>query len=420
MKHMRIPGAVLLALLLFLISAAGPAAPCTTAVVSGRHTPDGRPMLFKNRDTSSLDNIVMYFEDGDYDYIGVVSAGDSLGTHVWSGVNSAGFSIMNAVASNINLDDTTTVRDRDNGTFMKLALRTCADLADFERLLDTEARPLGVQANFGAIDARGGAAYYEAGHFSYEKFDANDPRHAPHGYIVRTNYSYTGKHDRGHGYIRWMTAETLFHDAAAAGGLTPAFIMRDVMRCTKHSLTGIDLRDQLPADGGQRAFVPFRDFIPRHSTASSTVIQGVREGESPGLSTMWTVLGFPFCSVAVPTWVAGGRELPKIARASSDGTSPLCSSALELKERCFPVKRGSGSDYLNLAAVMNWSGTGIYQQLRPLEDVILERTSGALDRFRERGISERGVRRFYSWLDTTVSAGYGERFGIDMFERGTD
>jgi hypothetical protein len=28
--------------------------PCTVAVVSGKATPDGRPLLWKNRDTSSL------------------------------------------------------------------------------------------------------------------------------------------------------------------------------------------------------------------------------------------------------------------------------------------------------------------------------------------------------------------------------
>jgi len=277
-----------------------------------------------------------------------------------------------------------------------------------------------VQANFGAIDALGGAAYYEAGHFSYRKIDANDPMDAPHGYIVRTNYSYSGKHDRGQGYIRFMTAETLFYEAAASNDLTHEFVIRGVIRCLRHSLTGIDLVEQLPADGSRRCFVPFRDFIPRYSTASSTVIQGVREGEAPELTTMWTVLGFPFCSVAVPTWVIGGDDLPKIVRTEAAGTAPLCTAALSLKNDCFPIRRGSGRDYLNLAAVMNGEESGFYQKLRPLEDEVLAETAMKLARWRGKRISAGDVRRFYRWLDRTVSGGYEACFGIDMFRQGTN
>lgn len=36
-----------------------------------------------------------------------------------------------------------------------------------------------------------------------------------------------------------------------------------------------------------------QDFIARSSTASSVVVQGVKEGERPELTTMWTILGYP-------------------------------------------------------------------------------------------------------------------------------
>lgn len=40
----------LIAVLVFLGSA-GPLSACTSAVISGKVTPDGRPLLWKNRDT---------------------------------------------------------------------------------------------------------------------------------------------------------------------------------------------------------------------------------------------------------------------------------------------------------------------------------------------------------------------------------
>ena len=50
-----------LIILLILLSISEVITPCTTAIVSGRLTADGRPLLWKNRDTDDLDNILKYF-----------------------------------------------------------------------------------------------------------------------------------------------------------------------------------------------------------------------------------------------------------------------------------------------------------------------------------------------------------------------
>ena len=409
MKYAR---CLLFALLAFMFTS--PLSACTTAIVSGKYTSDGRPLLFKNRDTGNSRNKLVYFDDGEYDYIGVVNASDSLGARVWQGCNSAGFAIMNSVSSNLNVGDTTKVKDMDNGIFMKLALEKCASLDDFERFLDEQPKPLGVQANFGVIDAYGGAAYYESGNSGYVKIDANDPKIAPFGYIVRTNYSNTGERDKGHGYIRYSTAEELFYRAAAVNDLSYRFILKDVARCLKHSLTGVDLTGSLPENGDRMQFVPFEDFIPRFTTASVTIVQGIREGEPPELSTIWTVIGFPLCSVAVPTWVAGGDTLPKIVTGENTDRAPLEMMTAELKDRCFPIRRGSGNKYLNLAAVANRKNTGILQKLAPLEKEILDETDGKLKKWREKGASRRSIRNHYKWIDKTVTKGYGDLFGIEQ------
>jgi len=49
---------------------------CTTAVFSGAATPDGRPILWKNRDTDTLSNKVVHVDDKPFSYLGVVNAQD--------------------------------------------------------------------------------------------------------------------------------------------------------------------------------------------------------------------------------------------------------------------------------------------------------------------------------------------------------
>ena len=198
--------------------------PCTTAIVSGQFTVDGRPLLFKHRDTGFAQNKLMYFTDGKYEYIATVNSADSEGNEVWAGYNSSGFAIMNSEAYNLNMGDTTSLRDRE-GFLMKQALQECGSLEDFEKLLDRLPKPLGVRANFGVIDAFGGAAYYETGHFGWKKFDANDAGQAPFGFLIRTNFSFSGVPDQGYGYIRYQNAENLLYQASAEKNLDYRFIL---------------------------------------------------------------------------------------------------------------------------------------------------------------------------------------------------
>ncbi len=117
--------ATILLLLLFAISEKSNA--CTTAVISGKAAPDGRSMIWKLRDTDDLENSFRYFNDGKYSYIGLVNSKDTEGVNVWGGSNRAGFAIMNSASYNVNVGDTTSLKDME-GVFMKLALQKCASL----------------------------------------------------------------------------------------------------------------------------------------------------------------------------------------------------------------------------------------------------------------------------------------------------
>ncbi len=248
--------------------------PCTTAVVSGKATVDGRPLLLKNRDAGELQNRLVYFFDGKYRFIGLVNSPDKNNEEVWCGFNEVGFGIMNSASYNLKINDTTKLADQE-GKIMKIALERCATIEDFEKLLQELSKPLGVEANFGVIDANGGAAYFETTNFNYVKYDVNDSDVAPNGYLIRTNYSFSGQENKGYGYIRYTTAEGLFKNQIKGGKISFELLINDVPRCLIHSFTNTDLTSNLPENLDDTSYVYFRDYIPRYSTAAAIVIQGI-------------------------------------------------------------------------------------------------------------------------------------------------
>ncbi|RLD66829.1 MAG: hypothetical protein DRI95_05960 [Bacteroidetes bacterium] len=385
---------------------------CTSIIISGKYTKDGRPLMWKNRDTWALNNKLMYFNDGKYKYVGLVNSVDTLGKSIWIGYNESGFAIMNTASYNINEPSDKTKLSGFEGRLMKQALQTCKTIEDFENLLNNLPKPTKLAANYGVIDANGGAAYFELGNYKIEKIDVNDPKVAPMGYVIRTNYSYTGTPDKGHGYFRYLSAEKLFYQASAEDNLTEQFILQQVSQSLYHSLLDNDLKQNPPSEQ-ETKFVPFIDYIPRSGTSSATVISGVKRGENPEFTTMWTYLGFSLTSAVVPVWIKGGNKLPVIAQYDDKlEDAPLCYKALKLKELCFPVIRGHGKDYLKLNALYNSQGTGIMQKLKPLNDKLFEETHKKLAYWRKNGWSKKQVQDYYQWLDTYIEGEYQKLFGI--------
>ena len=354
---------------------------CTTAIVSGKYTKDGRPILWKHRDSDFNQNKLMYFTDGKYDYIGLVNSEDFEGKQVWAGTNSAGFSIMNAALYDVNLDYNGDYKDRE-GYVMKMALQECANLEDFEKFLSKLPKPMGVAASFGVIDANGGAAYYETDNNTFTKFDANDPRVAPNGYLIRTNYAFTGAKDKGYGYIRFETAQDLFANAFATNNLNYRTIITKFSRSFYHSLLKTDYRELAETKSEKQFFINAGDLIVRNSSVSAVVVHGVKKGEAAEFTTMWTVLGYPYTTVAVPTWVKAGKNLPHLVRAEKSGKAPICDMSLKLKDQCYPISRGSGYKYLNISALVNRENSGILQKIEPIEKNIFENTEKKLSTWR--------------------------------------
>ncbi len=404
---------LIIVLSLFLAGIISVTDACTTFILTGKCTTDGRPILYKHRDTDTPENAVVFFTDGKYNYIGLVDSRDTWGKELWGGYNAAGFAIINSAAYTNNIGDTTKMKDKE-GEVMKLALQSCATLADFEKLLADLPKPLGVDANFGVIDAYGGAAYYETGNYGFKKIDANDPEVAPSGYLIRTNYSFTGATDKGFGYIRYATASEALNKAAELNKLEPRYLLNNISRNLYHSLTKVNLHDELPLNSKETDFRYFEDFIPRYSSASVIMIVGVKKGEDVLRTMMWTVAGFPLTAVAVPVWISAGKELPEIISMNENLHAPLCDAALALKQRAFPIERGSGKKYIDLSVLLNQEKTGIMQLLKPVEDEIFRTTNALLASMPVGSLMPEKLREHYKWLDTYIAKAYKEYFGEEI------
>lgn len=408
MKH-RIT--LLLLVLVCLVSLSESVRACTTAIVSGKYTVDGRPLLFKQRDTPELENKLIAFQDGKYSYIGLVNTKDTLGKAVFGGFNKAGFAIMNSASYNLNPNDSGK-DDGSDGLIMKLALQQCATLADFERLLDSLPRPLNVSSNFGVIDAKGGAAYYETGNYSYKKYDANNPDIAPLGYLVRTNFSYSGNRNLDKGLSRYQAAQDLLYQASLTNSISVDFFI-NASRSLKHGITHTNLYENIPANSAEPVFSAFRDYIPRYVTASSIVVQGIANTELPDQTIMWTTLGSPLTTVSIPVWLTNDQKLPEILTADKRGKAKLNDWSLQLKKRLFPIERGEGADYINLAALLTKDQKGILQKILPIDKQVQTQASGYQQKWRSSGtIDKKEITQFYNWIDKFISQSYHDNFDI--------
>lgn len=370
---------------------------CTTAIISGKYTVDGRPLLYKHRDTSSLQNKLMHFTDGKYSYVGIVNSSDKVGKEVWGGYNSAGFAIMNSASYNVN--PTNDGNEEREGIVMKMALQHCATLADFEKMLSDLPKPMHLSANFGVIDANGGAAYYETNDIGYKKFDANDLSTAPLGYIIRTNFSFSGDRERDMGLSRYQSASDLFYKASLANGLSYRFLLQDVSRCLTHGITGVDLYSIVPENSNKPVYYPFRDFIPRYSTSSVVVVQGVKDKKAVEQTTMWTILGSPLTTPAIPIWLNKNEIYPSVMTADETGNAKLCDWSLELKKRIFPIERGEGKDYINLSSLVSKEKKGVLQQVLGIEKQILDYSEKTIHRWGENGYTKDNLNSFYNEID---------------------
>jgi len=293
---------------------AGEAFACTIAVVS--ESAAGYPMLWKNRDVHSYDQEMRFFDTTPYSFTANIYRGE---THrAWAGLNSQGFAVVNTDTYN---QGAWGISGLDDGEIMFWALATCNTIDDFEDYLDST-NVAGRRSThcYGAIDAFGGAAVFEAGRYDYTRFDADE---APNGVLIRTNYADTGT-DTLTGENRRLRAEEILSLSSSIDPYLFLFILaRDLVvgDFDPYPLPFMGTHEDLPP-----GCISTHSTINRYYSTSATVIQGIGKTGAPGV--IWAYLGQPILSIPVPLWVETGEVPDELG--SSTG-SVLCRMAQDFR-----------------------------------------------------------------------------------------
>ncbi|MCO6044831.1 BPL-N domain-containing protein [Aeoliella sp. ICT_H6.2] len=367
---------------------------CTTAVISGRATVDGRPILWKNRDCADKPrNEVALLSEGRYRAVAVADAGKRAAA--WMGVNEAGLCIENSLSRDL-LQGPKPRKGPGNGGFIKQALLTCAKVEDVQRLLEaTNKTGRKTRGNFGVIDAAGGAVMFEVGARTYKMFDANDAQIAPDGYIVRTNFATTA-HDlpacpavesvgaltAGKRYVR--ASELLA--SCGAGKLDTQTV---VQRFTRDLMddTGAAVPGSLNSDASEMPpAICNRTSISHNKTVSAAVFHGVRPGEDPRLTTMWVMLGDPKLSIAVPCFPTQSVVADPLEGAKG---AELC----ELPRTLYDINRARQPGQIRTQGLAD-----VWQDVLPLEAKHLQRVSAAREEWADSQVDDSQVDALHSEL----------------------
>lgn len=348
-----------------------PAMACTSAIIGAELNPYGRPLLWKHRDTSSIDNKVEYVapDSEGFGYTGLFNASDRHLKECWTGFNSEGFAIMNTASYNLK-DDKVPEKDMDKeGLVMTMALRRCVTVDDFAHLLDTLPRPMGVEANFGVIDATGAGAYFETNNHSYIRIDLKD---APDHMLVRTNYSHCGRPEEGFGFVREANALHHLRPAAERKDITPEFLTETLSRTFYHDLMGKDM-----AEGFEDGWIIDQDFIPRYKSCATIVIEGCVPSDGMVRNAgkqyvMWTGLGYPPCADIYPVTEGPQGVDPDLRGIQENGHSKASDISKRRRDEVFPMHYGNGDKYIRLSRLRNSEGTG-YLQVIPVQNLKIYR-----------------------------------------------
>lgn len=398
-----------LAILFLFLCVAWSAFACTSVIVSGKVTTDGRPCIFKNRDGSTADIVVETVKGKRFRYLAMVTANDLTARNVRSGFNEKGFSVINTNTHNQN---GTKQDSGNNNRIMRCALEICVTTKDFERMLDSLPHPLKVNSNYGVMDAEGNVAYYEVGNYKYVKYDVNDPKVAPNGYLVRSNFAFSGDRRKDVGVVRYKALDTYMSSLRKKGEISHEDIIRGASRFFVHGETGVNLNEMMPKNNQKPVYVSIKNYITNRLTTNAQLIQGVKKGEDPLHTVGWTICGSPMTTVCIPVWITRDHRVPKIMSRNTSKHSSICDAGLQLKKRLFPDDKKREESDINIAQLINKKGNGILQQIIPIETEIFRRAKKVQNSIQIQGFSTHEINDFYMWVDSYVASEYKKIFGI--------
>ncbi len=360
---------------------------CTVGVASGKATLDGRPLLWKNRDSSGFENYVQYFISNGYNFLGLFSRG--IPSSMYGGMNERGFAIMNSVAY-----DKGKTGGFDNGRLMKRALEECGSVSEFELLLKKVMGKYDLAANFGVIDSQGRAVIYETSSNSYEKYDAAKTKD---GYILRTNFSISGGGKVG--IRRFVREKEIFEKKLSNKKLTVNFLLKKVFRDIKDE-SGTIFNYDKGYSAGDKRFYNTKNSICRPYSVSGMVFRGVKPDEPEYLSTFYIILGNPLTGSVLPLWVAAG-DVPEIVGRYKN--SLLNFEQMKIYHYIYPHDKEYTLDVSYLAGERS---PNLIRKLFSLENSIIGESEQALKSWRKSFPGEKAISAFQNYLAEKLYSNY--------------
>jgi len=253
---------------------------CTVGAAHGSATIDGRPMMWKMRDTSDGRQQLVHSPGEPYDFIGVRTEGGS----IYMGLSESGVCTGNAVVGGGNTSEVMQYIFRNFSTMDQI--RT------YFYGITT------VGGNLPFIDAAGNASLFELNKDSWWlEYDTMDPDRAAQGLlglVVRANEFHN--HPDG------------TDDLSITGGRyeSGTYNIKGLADACELSVTTVTQGNAEPNEGFEYArYGPGRELymICRSTNRSFIAVHGVLPDEDPALSTMWFLCGNANYAIAVPTWV---------------------------------------------------------------------------------------------------------------------
>lgn len=281
---------------------------CTAVVVSGKHNASGRTLLIKVRDSDRIGDLKA-FKGPKYDFFGQTTTVENPQEKirgVVSGSNTAGLCLASLTPGKGFPLDTVKATRVSGGKLIYRALGSCANLAEFEELVNEIMKTRICVTHIAAMDAEGHGATYEMIGKTYVKYDVDDPAVSPGGFRAMTNFTFAGDPTLGNGQVRYDSAveimNSLPRNAEGKFDLDPVSLMDAVCRTFLH--TGNKIKGL--ADIADKKYYSGEDFITRNRTNTISIFESALPGEDASKVAMWINLASPITTPAIPVIVTSG------------------------------------------------------------------------------------------------------------------
>ena len=318
---------------------------CTIGVASGYITADGRPIMWKVRDTSDACQQLIYNSGSPYDYIGVCSEGSV----IYMGLNEVGIASGNSLVNPSALPNT-------NSSTQRYILRNYDSLDQIRDYFQLKVEPYSNSGRgcFPFIDAAGNAIMFELNGpdwwLEYDSMDSDRGTQGLLGFVIRANEFH--QHSDG-------TDDTSIGGRYESGtynisGLT--------------DINELSVKTIIQGNDGTNDFEfvrygPGRSLatISRTSTQSVMLVHGVGPDEDPCLVTMWVILGQSNYGITVPVWIRVS-DIPQCLSSGEmyDRAKSLYDKGNEITTQAsiFPVEAHM-FDVVNSTFLPHWRADGV-------------------------------------------------------------